>query len=157
MQVLDASLTAGLPTISAHGDSLDASHQGLAEAFPAVDPQFKPFGTKVVVQIRRTITKSKGGIILGTETKETEAWNTQIGKVVAAGPLAFKDRATGKPWPEGVWANIGDYVRFQRHVGDRLAVPLDDGNPPVVFLILNDNDLTGAYTGDPLKVRAFIQ
>jgi len=33
-------------------------------AFPNVDPGFKPFGTRVIVQIRSAKTKSKGALFL---------------------------------------------------------------------------------------------
>jgi co-chaperonin GroES (HSP10) len=146
------------PTVKPYADGQDASGTALEEAFPVVDPQFRPFGAKILVQVRRVMRVSKGGIILGTESKETEAWNMQVGKIIDVGPLAFKNRATSQPWPEGMWANIGDFVRFPRHVGDRLTVAVDDGRgDPVVILILDDHSLLGAYTGDPMKVRAFIQ
>ena len=66
----------------------------LTEAFPCVEPGLVPFGSRVLVQIRSAKKTSAGGIILHTETRETEIWNTQIAKVVKLGPLAFKNRNT---------------------------------------------------------------
>ena len=89
--------------------------QELAWAFPDVKPGMEPFGGRVVVQLRRIKKKATGaGIILVEETKENEKWNNMIGKVVALGPLAFKNRDTMQTWLEGTWAAIGDYVRVPK-------------------------------------------
>lgn len=130
----------------------------LNEAFPAVDPGVEPFGSRVLVQIRTPKTKSKGGIILHTETVETEKWNTQVAKVIAVGKLAFKSRKDQAPWPEGEWAKVGDFVRVSKYGGDRWEVEFGSGNvkEKAVFVIFNDLDLIGKVNGDPLAMKAFI-
>jgi co-chaperonin GroES (HSP10) len=138
------------------GQGIDVSDFELDQLFPKIDPQFKPYGARVLVQLRRVVNESKGGIILSVETKRTEAWNLQVGKIIDMGDSAFKNRATGEPWPEGAWAKIGDYVRVPRHGGDRIIIP-DDKGEKIVVLILSDYDLLGKYTGDPRKVTAFIE
>jgi len=69
----------------------------LGEAFPAVSAGVLPFGSRVLVQIRTPRKITKGGIILATDTKDTEKWNTQVAKVISIGPLAFKNRDTQQP------------------------------------------------------------
>jgi co-chaperonin GroES (HSP10) len=151
-------MDASLSVVKPYADGQDASGYSIDEAFPEVDPQFRPFGAKILVQVRRVMRKSKGGIVLVNDSKDTEAYNMQVGKLVAIGPLAFKNRKDNSDWPEGRWAAIGDFVRFPRHMGDRLTVPIDDDlGDPVVILILDDHNLLGAYTGNPMHVRAFIQ
>jgi len=133
------------------------SQMTLEEAFPAVDPGIQPFGSYVLIQIRAPKKKSAGGIILHTETTDTEKWNTQVGKVVAAGPLAFKNRNTMELWPEGAWCAEGDFVRVAKYGGDRWEVPLGNGSDDVaLFVIFKDTDLIGKVTADPLAIRAFI-
>lgn len=145
-------------TVKPYADGQDASGMTLEEAFPTVNPEFKPYGSKILVQLRRVRAKSKGGIILTTESTDSEAWNMQVGMLIAAGPLAFKNRKTGEPWPEGTWAALGDFVRFPRWNGDRLTIRQpEDGLEPIVILILDDHHLLGQYTGDPLQVRSFIE
>lgn len=147
-----------LPVVTPYSTGFDMSHQALEDAFPVVDPQFEPFGPKILIQVRRVLTRTKSGIFLGEADKQTEAWNTVVGKLIAAGPLAFKNRATGEPWPEGMWAQVGDFVRFPRHTGDRLSVKIDDDRgDPVVILLMDDHMLSGRYLGDPMKIRAFIE
>ena len=75
----------------------------LNEAFPAVEAGIQPFGSRVLVQIRTPRSTSAGGIILSTDTKDTEKWNTQVAKVISVGPVAFKNRTTLEAWPEGDW------------------------------------------------------
>jgi co-chaperonin GroES (HSP10) len=145
-----------IESVDPTGSGIDVSDHDIESLFPKIDPQFEPYGARVLVQLRRVVGKSKGGIILSTETQRTEAWNLQVGKLIAVGGGAFKNRATAEPWPEGSWASVGDYVRVPRHGGDRIVVPDTDGEK-IVVLLLSDYDLLGRYTGDPRKVTAFIE
>jgi co-chaperonin GroES (HSP10) len=127
----------------------------LDEAFPAVDPGVQPFGSRVLCQIRLAKKKTAGGIILTGDTKDTETWNTQIAKVVSIGSLAFKNRNTQQSWPEGSWCEVGDFVRVPKYGGDKWTVKIND-DEEVIFVILNDLDLIGKVTGDPLAMKAFV-
>lgn len=129
----------------------------MAEAFPAVDAGIQPFGSRVLIQIRTPKKKSNGGIIIDIHgSNETEKWNTQIGKVVALGPLAFKNRDSMTTWPEGEWCKAGEYVRVAKYGGDRWEVKIPGTNDSAMFVIFNDLDIIGQVTGDPLAIRAFI-
>lgn len=133
--------------------------QELKWAFPEVNPGQKPFGGRVVVQLRRIKKTTASKIILVAETKETEKWQNMIGKVVEIGPLAFKNRDTMQPWPEGSWAQVGDYVRVPKWGGDRWEreVPNEEGNEdPVLFMTLNDHELIAKITDDPLSFKAYV-
>jgi co-chaperonin GroES (HSP10) len=142
--------------INPYGQGLDVSDKSVDEMFPKIDPEFVPFGHRVVVQIRRVVNKTSSGIILSTGTKEEEAYNGTVALLVSVGPLAFKKRTTGEEWPEGVWAKPGDYVKVPRWGGDRWSVDLNDGLEPVMLAVLSDADLIGAYTGDINKVRSHL-
>ena len=136
-------------------NKVEFEYSGVDEAFPPVDAGVKPFGSRVLVQIRTPKTKTKGGIILTSEARETDAWNTQIAKVLDTGELAFKNRNTMQPWPEGDWCKQGDFVRVPKYGGDRWSAKTEDGEE-VILVIFNDLDIIGAVTGDPLAVKAFI-
>ena len=137
-------------------NKVEFAYAHLDEAFPPCDPGVAPFGSRVLVQIRSPKKKTKGGIILTSETRETDAWNTQIGKVIAVGDLAFKNRTTMEPWPEGGWCEPGDFVRVPKYGGDRWTVKTTDGEDEALLVIFNDLDLIGKVTGDPLAIKAFI-
>lgn len=135
--------------------AIQISEQSLEEAFPVADPGVQPFGSRVLVQIRNPKRKTASGIILDSGTQDTEKWNTQAARVVAVGPLAFKNRNTMEPWPEGQWCQPGEFVRVPKYGGDRWEVPLGDAGA-ALFVIFNDLDIIGRVTGDPLSMRAFI-
>ena len=133
--------------------------QELKWAFPDVSPGQKPFGGRVVVQLRRIKKTTASKIILVAETKETEKWQNMIGRVVEIGPLAFKNRETMESWPEGSWASVGDYVRVPKWGGDRWEreVPNEEGNEdPVLFMTINDHELIAKVTDDPLSFKAYV-
>jgi co-chaperonin GroES (HSP10) len=132
----------------------------IAWAFPSVDPGAKPLGGRILVQLRRTKKKAtSAGIILVEETKETEKWNNMVAKVIAIGPLAFKNRDTMQGWPEGSWCSVGDYIRVPKWGGDRWEVKIpgeDELEDPALFMILNDHEVIATVTGDPLAMKAFL-
>lgn len=147
-------ITDQLPGVSPFSSPIEADGT-LDELFPpGVDCGFTPFGSRVVVQLRGVKSTTKSGIILASSTKDSEAWNTQVARIVKLGPLAFCKRDSGEPWAEGVWAKVDDYVRVPRWGGDRWSVKHEGAE--VVFLVLNDHELIGRIEGDPLKVRSYV-
>lgn len=133
---------------------IDLSHDTIDEAFPAVDCGIDPFGSRVIVQIRRAKTQTKAGLYIPEEARKTEASNTQTSRIVAIGPLAYKNRSTMEQWPEGSWCNVGEFVRTPKYGGDRWTVKHEDEE--IEFVMFNDLDILGRVRGDPLKIRAFI-
>ena len=131
----------------------------LAWAFPDVPAGQAPLGGRVIVQLRR-IKKNAGKIILVEETKENEKWNNMIGRVVAIGPLAYRNRETMATWPEGCWAQVGDFVRVPRWGGDRWERPVtneENGDlNPVLFMTINDHEVIAKVTDDPLSFKAYV-
>ena len=128
----------------------------LQDAFPVVDAGALPLGARVLVQMRLPKKKmTASGIILASETVDTEKAQNPIGKVVAIGPLAFKKRDTMEPWPEGSWAEVGDFVRVPRWTGDRWEVKVDE-DTNVEFMLMNDHEVVAKLTCDPLTMRAFV-
>ena len=129
----------------------------LDEAFPPCDPGVTPFGSRILVQIRSPKKKTKGGIIIptGGDTESTEFWTTQVAKVIHVGALAFKNRNTLAPWPEGSWCEVGDYVRVPLYGGDRWTVKIDS-ETEALLVIFDDLNIIGKITGDPTAIKAFI-
>jgi co-chaperonin GroES (HSP10) len=131
----------------------------LDEAFPDISPGVEPLGSRVIVQVRLPRRRTKSGLILTDETMEADADQMQTAKVVGAGPLAFRNRDTGKEWPEGAWVKNGDFVRIPKYAGDRFHIPVKDALVPgerITFAIFNDLDLTARFTGNPLEHRAYL-
>lgn len=137
-------------------NAISFDYVSVDEAFPAADPGVIPFGSRVLVQIRTPKKRTRGGIILTDDVRETEIYNTQVAKVIAIGTLAFRNRNTMELWPEGSWCSVGDFVRVPRYGGDRWTVKTADGKDEAIVVIFNDLDLVGKVTGDPLSVKAFL-
>ncbi len=130
------------------------TEEEFSEAFPDVKSGHKPYGSRVIVQLRCAKTKTKGGIILTSESQEIEKWNTQTGRVVALGPVAFKNRTTLEQWPEGAWCKVGTFLRIPKYNQDKWEVPYGDYS--VLFILVNDLDLLAELDCSPLEVKAYI-
>lgn len=132
--------------------------QTMEEAFPVVDPLHEPCGSSILVQIRSPKLQTKGGIILTTDVQDTIKWNTVTAKVVAIGPVAFRNRTTLETWPEKAWFNVGDFVRVPKYGGDRWEVAFKDGaaDNVALFALFNDLDCKARVKGDPRDVIAFV-
>ena len=126
----------------------------LEEAFPNISPQHKPYGSRLLVQLRSAKTKTKSGIILTSDAQDTEKWNTQIAKVRAIGPVAFKNRTTLEAWPEKEWCEVGTFVRIPKWNQDKWEI--EHAGSSVLFMLVNDIDILAEVEGDPLSVKAFI-
>jgi len=137
-------------------------YDSIDQAFPEADPGLVPFGSRVLVQKRSPREVTRGGIIVPDETQETEFWNTQVAKVIALGPAAFKNRDSLEVWPEGDWCEVGAYVRVPKYGGDKWFVDLDDvmrqktGADKAAFVLYNDLDLIGEITCNPMDVIAYL-
>ncbi len=118
------------------------------ECFPEVDPGIEVLGDRVLVQLRREKTTSKGGIILVDETTQTIKFNETVAKVIQIGPLAYKNLDDLSPWVEGPWCKIGDIVRTIKYGGDRYVYDAGDDGAPVVFITLQAREIIS-------KVKSF--
>jgi co-chaperonin GroES (HSP10) len=155
----------------ARGNSY-SDYTSFEEAFPSVDPGLFPTGSMVLVQIRQPKWRTAGGIQIDEETRKTDRDNTQVGRVLAVGALAFHNRTTGELWPEGAWFARGDFVRIPKYRGDYhgvtylrddFEIDADTGRRRefqvedlCIFAMFKDIDILGKWTCDPLTVRAFV-
>ena len=128
------------------------------ECFPAIDTGIDVAGDRVLVQLRREKTTSKGGIILVDETRQTLRFNETVAKVIQIGPLAYKSPEDLSPWPEGNWCNVGDLVRTIKYGGDRFVVQPDDEGSPVVFITLQAREVISRIKSFEYaqKMKAFV-
>jgi co-chaperonin GroES (HSP10) len=138
---------------------VEFGYGNVEEAFPTVDPLVEPTGSRILVQIRTPKQKTKGGVLLVTDAKDTEFWATQIGVVRAVGPNAYRDRKTNDYWPEGAWCKVGDFIRVPKFGGDRWTIPVPGQDYEALMVIFNDTDITGIIPGgweSAAKIKAFI-
>ena len=129
------------------------------ECFPIIDPGVEVAGDRVLVQLRREKTTSKGGIILVDETKQTLRFNETVAKVVQVGPLAYRNLDENfSYWVEGPWCKEGDLVRTIKYGGDRFVINPDDGGAPVVFITLQAREIISRIKNFEYaqKMKAFV-
>lgn len=138
-------------------NNVEFAYDSIDEAFPPCAPKFRPTGNRVLVQLRTPKKKTKGGIILTSDVRETEHYNTQVAKVIAMGNLVFRNHQTYELWPEGAWFEVGEFVRVPRYGGDRWSVKTGDADGEEAILVLfKDTDIGGVFEGDPTEIKAFI-
>jgi len=138
-------------------DARGWDYGSLDDAFPNVPAGLKPFGDRVIVQIRTPMTRTKTGFFLPQESREIEKWNTQVAKVIAIGPVAFCNRDTLEPWKEGAWVKVGMFIRCPMYGGDRWHVRVPNSPDPALFATFRDVDLAGEIEGDPLEMVAYLE
>ena len=83
------------------------------------DPEVLPSlpGYHILVRPVSIKSKTKGGLLLPDSVKDDVAYLTTVGKVLAVGDLAYKDE---DKFPNGKWCDVGDYVCYARHAGQKL-------------------------------------
>lgn len=154
-----AKTTGDLASVSELLGARYTSNEKLKFAFPDIDPGVEPFGSRVLVQTRIAAQKTDNGFIIPDSARDADKYNSQVALVRAIGPVAFRDRKTLLAWPEGIQAQPGMFVRIGKWGGDRVDVEVDLGNglkEKIVFCVLNDLEIIGAVTGDPLKMKGYI-
>ena len=119
-------------------------------AFPDVVPGVEPLGSRVLVQLRTVRSKTHAGIVLVEDTKSFNKSIAQVAKIIALGPLAYRNRDNLDHWPEGTWVKVGDYVRVPKYGGDRFERLIPGTNDTAVFAIFNDYEIIAK-----LDVKAF--
>ena len=113
----------------------------LATAFPDVQPGMFPLGARVLIQLRTVRTQTASGIALVEDTRDFNKANTQLGRIVSLGPIAFRNRETGQLWREGVWAQPGDFVRIPKWGGDRFERKIEGTSDKALFCIFSDHEI----------------
>lgn len=88
----------------------------------------QPVGYRVLIRPRGVIEKTKGGIYLTDNSKETQSYMNSVGQVIAMGPECYSDR-------KAPWCKVGDWVVFGRYAGAKVSVQ------KVKMVIINDDEV----------------
>ena len=91
-----------------------------------------PTGWRLLILPYRGKGKTEGGILLPDQVVEEGKISTQVGYVLKAGPLAYKDP---EKFPAGPWCQEKDWVMFARYAVSRYKI---DGGE---VRILNDDEI----------------
>lgn len=131
----------------------------LESAFPDVEPGVRPYGSRVLVQLKASARKTKGGLLIGDSDAITDEDNTQVAKVIRVGIGAYCDRAALKRWPEyDDMPQAGAFVRIPLYSNTAnswtVAHPTDK-EMRVKFTLIDDLQIQGEQP-DPFYIRAFL-
>ena len=140
-------------------EALDVSECYVAEEKRVLDPSLmdkelierlpQPTGWRILIMPFRPPEKSDGGILLAPKTLEEDVIQTQVGYVLKAGPLVYKDK---ERYPTGEWCKEGYWVIFARYAGSRFRL---NGDKKAAFgsevRMLNDDEVLGTIL-DPKDI-----
>lgn len=90
-----------------------------------------PCGHYILVFPDKVEAKTKGGLYLPEEAKDTAKRETTRGTLVAVGPTGWADFHDGAPWAEA-----GDRVTFGKHAGREMK-----GKDGLDYILMNAEDI----------------
>lgn len=118
----------GVPTLGSVGDVYLEDVPPLRDCRPGILPS----EYNVVIAMAEVRNEIAGGILLADETKERLVDACQLGRIIAASPVAFNyDR-----FPPGQAPKVGDLVWFARFAGG-----LFTGADGRVYRVIKDKDV----------------
>jgi co-chaperonin GroES (HSP10) len=135
-------------------NAIEFGFQSLEDAFPSIETGHEPLASNYLVQVRRAKSTTKGGLFIPEEARKSEAANTTVGKVVAIGPICFKDPRTGQEWFEGPSFKVGDYLRIPRYGGFRFSVKWKDEE--IDFVLFDHLQQLAKLSADPRTITAYL-
>lgn len=108
---------------------INQSQYTLDDYFPVIDLEGKVAVLQdyALVQLKKALVENRiGSLLVGDVTAGDQASNEEfhetIGKVVAVGPVFYKDPKTLDPWPEGERVKVGDFVRIPEFQAGRFRI-----------------------------------
>ena len=108
----------------------------------------RPTGYRMLVKPYEIKPVSKGGIIIADESKAYADEACLVAQVVAMGDDCYKASKFNAPW-----CAVGDYIIYNRHVGQRIEIKRGDGVER--YLIINDDDVR-ATVKTPATIRMYL-
>lgn len=115
------------------------------EPAPAVLPI--PKGYRMLIKPVVIEQKTAGGIVLVDESMQYADVACSVGKVVAQGEECYNNKVTR-------WCEVGDFVLYARHVGQKVEVRNEIGEIEK-YMIINDDDVR-ATVSDPARIRMYL-
>ena len=79
----------------------------------------QPTGWRILVLPFKMNEKTKGGVLIGSDTIERQRVASQCGNVLAMGESCYSDK---NRYPTGPWSKVGDWVIFARYAGSRIEI-----------------------------------
>ena len=99
-----------------------------------MDIKLAPLGHRIMLEPVNVEEQTDWGFKLDVgDTFKREVAATELGRIVAIGPNAWKAYDDGEPW-----AAVGDVVIFAKHAGKFIAHPKEQDKK---YVVINDDDV----------------
>lgn len=120
----------------------------LEDLFPQVDCPYVPAGPYCVVQDRTASLKTKGGVWKPETVRETDAYQENLGRIIAMGATVGYDKDS-LDWTDGAdrllpgwpWYEIGDVILLSRLSTTRETIKKLDNDREVNVRIVHFGDI----------------
>lgn len=129
--------------------------------FPELEAMpIEPFQDHCIVQLKKSlaINKTRSGLIIPDdktdEQRYNEEWHETLAKIICVGPAFSRDRNSLAPWPEGIIASPGDFVRIPQYMAGKFTAKTKDGGE-VKCAFIKDTSLMGRIKAE--EAMWFIQ
>ena len=100
----------------------------------------EPAGFRILLKPREIQEKTAGGIILADISKDHQATQTNVSKVLAMGADCYSEH-------KKAWCRVGDWVLTGKYIGHKFRYGTDE------YCIINDDEVI-AVVPDEAKVSA---
>ena len=108
----------------------------------------EPRGFKLLIEKPKPKDKTDGGILLPDQAIEAENYLSICAKLIAVGPLAWRDRETGERWKGGPWATIGDWIIVPKFTQFRMEIDEKE------YRFINDDEII-AVVSAPTVIKVY--
>ena len=108
----------------------------------------EPRGFKLLIEKPKPKDKTEGGILLPDQAIEAENYLSICAKLIAVGPLAWRNRETGERWKGGAWAKEGDWVIVPKFTQFKMEIDNKE------YRFINDDEII-AVISDPTVIKVY--
>lgn len=111
-----------------------------------------PTGWRILIEPIKVEERTRGGIVLPEQAQKAKEHLNYIGKVVAMGPLCYRDPKFGDGGP---WCKVGDWVAYGQYAGQTVLVRNRAGDGFVPMRLCNDDEIL-ATLASPESVLVYV-
>lgn len=112
----------------------------------------EPLGWRVLIEPIAVEERTRGGIVLPDQAQKAKEHLNYVGKVVAMGPLCYRDPKFGDAGP---WCQVGDWVAYGQYAGQTVLIRNRNGDGAVRMRLCNDDEIL-AKLASPESVLVYV-
>ena len=119
-----------------------------------IDPRSmpEPKGYRILIEPIKIEEKTRGGLVLPSQSIEAKEHLRAIGRVMAMGSLCYQHTKFGDAGP---WCEVGDWVVYNTYAGQERRLVNKSGSGYVAVRFINDDEVV-AVLPDPTAVLIYV-